>query len=290
MSKLNQAFLRAYNRDLPARTGGPHLPLPESKPSAQSVHATFQHLEARVAPHVPEPEPPPIDELSRFSPAWEVDELPWPAICDQMRDATGQDLFGAIERWRQSSEACAQVVGVTSLIRREGRSTVAASLARAAAGAGRRVALLDADLESPRLSLALELGIDTAWTDCAQHHKSLSEAAVRTVADDLVLFPLTTESRMSPLSWNSPGTLELFRQLRSHFDLIVVDLGPLTDVLKRGLQGGDDSPLDGTVLLRDVRITGADQVLLIARELHHAGLNIVGVVDNFNESDASWSS
>lgn len=145
-------------------------------------------------------------------------------------------------------------------------------------------------MESPRLSLALELGIDTAWTDCAQHHKSLSEAAVRTVADDLVLFPLTTESRMSPLSWNSPGTLELFRQLRSHFDLIVVDLGPLTDVLKRGLQGGDDSPLDGTVLLRDVRITGADQVLLIARELHHAGLNIVGVVDNFNESDASWSS
>ena len=100
MSKLNQAFLRAYNRDLPARTGGPHLPLPESKPSAQSVHATFQHLEARVAPHVPEPEPPPIDELSRFSPAWEVDELPWPSICDRVVYVTAPGWVGETERVR----------------------------------------------------------------------------------------------------------------------------------------------------------------------------------------------
>ncbi len=203
-----------------------------------------------------------------------------------MKDCTGRELWRAVERWQSPHGVLPRVIGVTSLIRREGRSTVAASLARSAADSGRRVALLDADLDNPRLSSSLETQIATYWTDCVFHGAALDEAAVHSVSDHLTVFPLGAPDRQSPLDWSALETLELFHSLRPHFDLIVIDLGPLTEVLRRGLQGGADSPLDGTILLRDVRITGADQVLLIARELHQAGLPIVGVVDNFNESVA----
>ncbi|MFO0817242.1 MAG: hypothetical protein U1A77_04835 [Pirellulales bacterium] len=225
-------------------------------------------------------------QRAAFAPAWEVDELPWTEACEQMKDCTGRALWRAVERWQSPHGVMPRVIGVTSLIRREGRSTVAASLARSAADSGRRVALLDADLDNPRLSASLETQIAADWTDCVFQGASLDEAAVHSVSDHLTVFPLGAPDRQSPLDWSSPEILELFQSLRPHFDLIVLDLGPLTEVLRRGLQGGSDGPLDGTILLRDVRITGADQVLLIARELHQAGLPIVGVVDNFNETIA----
>ncbi|MFO0870188.1 MAG: cellulose synthase operon protein YhjQ/BcsQ [Pirellulales bacterium] len=293
MTTLNKAFLRAYTRDRQPASGGPHLPLPEAAPTGPEVHAAFQQL---TAPPVPVPAPPPAPAptplppvRSVFAPAWEVDSLPWSGVCDQMHGATGGALAQALEDWRKNHPTTTGVVGVTSLIRREGRSTLAACLARSAAHSGQRVALLDADLESPRLSATLELDLETGWTDTVLHGAALTEAAVRSVTDRLVVFPLAPTARLSPLSWSAAATNELFQALRDHFDLVVVDLGPLTDVLKRGLQGGSDGPLDGTIILRDVRITGADQVLLIARELHQAGLHIIGVVDNFHEADTQWS-
>jgi Mrp family chromosome partitioning ATPase len=259
---------------------------------------TPQARNTAVLPAVPleppataEPSPPTAPQKTApqraaFAPAWEVDELPWTEACEQMKDCTGRALWRAVERWQSPHGVMPRVIGVTSLIRREGRSTVAASLARSAADSGRRVALLDADLDNPRLSASLETQIAAYWTDCVFQGASLDEAAVHSVSDHLTVFPLGAPDRQSPLDWSSPEILELFQSLRPHFDLIVLDLGPLTEVLRRGLQGGGDGPLDGTILLRDVRITGADQVLLIARELHQAGLPIVGVVDNFNETVA----
>jgi Mrp family chromosome partitioning ATPase len=239
-----------------------------------------------------------------FTAAWEADELPWSEVCDQLRDASGPELLAAIARWRSTLSGgtapnagaavnsgaddarewpAPLVLGVTSLIRREGRTTVVAGLARAAVAAGLRVALLDADLENPRLSAAAEVAIDATWVDCVVGDAPLSEAAIRCSADGFHLFPLGVAAKQSTFHWNAPSGLRMFRSLRRHFDLCLLDMGPLTDALKRGLQGGADSPLDGVLLLRDVRITGADQVLLIARELHQAGLPIVGVVDNFND-------
>ena len=228
-----------------------------------------------------------------FTAAWEADGLPWSDVCERLRDESGPELLAAIARWRvalygggasEQEWPAPLVLGVTSLIRREGRTTVAAGLARAAVAAGLSVALVDADLENPRLSAAAEVAIDATWVDCVVGDAPLSESAIRCPADGFHLFPLGGAAKQSTFHWNAPAALRTFRTLRRHFDLCLLDMGPLTDALKRGLQGGADSPLDGVLLLRDVRITGADQVLLIARELHQAGLPIVGVVDNFNDS------
>ncbi|MFO0904529.1 MAG: hypothetical protein U0939_16110 [Pirellulales bacterium] len=278
-----------------SHTFAPHVafaPQPTLAPSPASTPASAPAPSSVASPAV-EPQfetriDPPDHEFQAtprpaFVPAWEVDELPWPAVTDQMSAAMGHDLLHAIaDRLEQSADR-GNVVAITSLIRREGRSSVAASLARAAAQSGLHVALLDADLENPRLTAQLDLQLDVSWVDAVLHGAVLPEAAVRSVQDHLSVFPLTPEARSAALSWSDDSTVALFNLLRAHFDLVVADMGPLTEVLKRGLQGGSGGPLDGTVLLRDVRITGADQVLLIARELHQAGLHVVGVVDNFHE-------
>ena len=207
-----------------------------------------------------------------------------------MSSAMGLDLLKAVDDRLEKIAGRGQVVAITSLIRREGRSSVAASLARAAAEEGLRIALLDADLENPRLTAQLDLQLDVCWVDAILYGAPLTEAAVRSVDDRLVVFPLTPEAKASELNWSAAATVALYEQLRTIYDLVVVDMGPLTEVLKRGLQGGADGAIDGTILLRDIRITGADQVLLIARELHQAGLNVVGVVDNFHEAEGTWQS
>ena len=319
MTTLNQAFLRAYERDRATNVPGPHIGIPRSpgainqptsvEPTsvaptavAPTAVAPTAVAPASVAPTAVEPtsvEPTSIEPTSiepvadRFVAAWEADALPWSEVCDRLRDESGPQLLAAIARWRvalygSSTDAhewpAPLVLGVTSLIRREGRTTVAAGLARAAVAAGLRVAIIDADLENPRLSSAAEVSIDATWVDCVVGDSPLSEAAIHCPADGFHFFPLGASAKQTTFHWNAPAALKTFRTLRRHFDLCLLDMGPLTDALKRGLQGGADSPLDGVLLLRDVRITGADQVLLIARELHQAGLPIVGVVDNFNDS------
>lgn len=335
MTTLNQAFLRAYDRERNANVPGPHIGIPRvaSTPSANSLpsapspdsgpqaiaatpSAEFMSIfpalsstaisaaEPVVAPRSPAATAVASHSASAstsveassklpFVAAWEADELPWSDVCDRLRDESGPELLAAIARWRAATQgglADGQtwpgplVLGVTSLIRREGRTTVSAGLARAAVAAGLRVALLDADLENPRLSSAAEVAIDATWVDCVVGDAPLGEAAVNCPANGFHLFPLVGSAKQSTFHWNAPSAVRVFRTLRRHFDLCLLDMGPLTDALKRGLQGGADSPLDGVLLLRDVRITGADQVLLIARELHQAGLPIVGVVDNFNDS------
>jgi Mrp family chromosome partitioning ATPase len=324
MTTLNQACLRAYERErstTPASSSASsHASSPASSPASfssaplsatpvaappASMHPTsitIQHAAAAGSPAGHHFAGPVISDASKavepsasapFTAAWEADELPWSEVCDRLRDESGPELLVAIARWRSAMQGGPAdeerwpgplVLGVTSLIRREGRTTVAAGLARAAVAAGLRVALMDADLENPRLSSAAEVAIDATWVDCVVGDAPLSEAAIRCPADGFHLFPLGGSARHSAFQWNAMAALRMFRALRRHFDLCLLDMGPLTDALKRGLQGGVDSPLDGVLLLRDVRITGADQVLLIARELHQAGLPIVGVVDNFNDS------
>ena len=91
--------------------------------------------------------------------AWEVDRFRWPEICRQLYAAEQSYFEHAGEKLLEASRDGLRVLAVSSSQRGEGRTTLALLLARAAAAAGARVALLEADTHAPRI--AASLGLDT---------------------------------------------------------------------------------------------------------------------------------
>jgi polysaccharide biosynthesis transport protein len=77
-----------------------------------------------------------------------------------------------------TSEEPASVIMVTSAVPQEGKTTVAANLAVALARQGRRVLLVDADLQAPTLGRLFGLDSDVGLTDIALGRATFDEVSV----------------------------------------------------------------------------------------------------------------
>ena len=205
----------------------------------------------------------------------------WRRACDGLVATAGAAIAATVSRLRAVEPQGRDVLVVTSLLRHEGRSTVAICLARAAAAAGLRVALVDADFEQARLGELLGYAADAGWLAVLRQRQPLTEAAVASVAEQLTLFPLSPAC----LHASDSGTTDLLRQalrgLAASFDLVVVDAGPFQSSRIWDLEAADVAQAALAVVVRDVRITSHRQASDAARQLRHFGYRASGIIENF---------
>jgi Mrp family chromosome partitioning ATPase len=209
-----------------------------------------------------------------FQPVWEVDvfDVPTPVA----------DLFFEGALFQQIAERMSEAVGsglrtvlVTSASPGEGRSSVAIGTAMAAAAAGIRVALVDADTESPTLADELRLELQYGWVDVIRQGLPIKEIAVQAIEDGVTLIPLMPPGvRQAATAFEMVQLIDL---LKSNFELIILD-GPTS--LSRGLQPCA-SKVDSAIIVRDVTQSNEAAVAELARSLQAAGVRGVGVVENF---------
>ena len=165
--------------------------------------------------------------LKPFTPAWEVDAFHWPELCTQLDVASGAKLTQSGEELNVAMQDGLKVIAIVSTSREEGRSTLALSLARSAAVAGSRVALLDADGTNPELARRLGLESPCDWQEAKRQRQSLAEAAVASIEDGVTLFPLTVPRDTLSGRLDDPLLGEVLQELKQHFDLVVIDTQPL---------------------------------------------------------------
>lgn len=125
------------------------------------------------------------------------------------------------------------VIGVTSTLPGEGKSTVACNLAELMADAGKRVLLMDADLRNPTLARSLRplpavglMEVINGQADLAQAigiDRTTGLAFLPTLRSDVVLH---FDAILS-----SNAFRRVLEELRPHYDYIVVDLPPLAPVV-----------------------------------------------------------
>ncbi|MBR0903900.1 polysaccharide biosynthesis tyrosine autokinase [Bradyrhizobium liaoningense] len=133
-----------------------------------------------------------------------------------------------------------KVLGITSALPNEGKSTISEALAQTLAQSGCRTLLIDGDIRNPSLTARL--------TPAAQGgliHAVIGQADWRDVVwmdpqTNLHFLPCAITSRFSNSSdlLASQQMEDLFQQLRQHFDRIVLDLSPLAPVVDVRATGG----------------------------------------------------
>jgi polysaccharide biosynthesis transport protein len=126
-----------------------------------------------------------------------------------------------------------KVVGITSSLPDEGKSSVSASLAQLCAHSGARVILVDCDLRRRSLSQQLAPNANSGIIDVITESANLDEVIWSDPSTKLSFLPVVAKSRLAHTSeiLASAAMKRLFGRLRERYDYVIVDLSPLAPVV-----------------------------------------------------------
>ncbi|MDQ2082042.1 polysaccharide biosynthesis tyrosine autokinase [Xanthobacteraceae bacterium Astr-EGSB] len=169
----------------------------------------------------------PTDGVSRAVPLMaHVVAEPFSRFAEAVRSLkVAADVNGAIK--------ANAVIGVTSAMPGEGKSTIAANFAQLIAHAGGRVILIDGDLRNPSTTRALVSDARPGLVEVVAGKIPLADALVRDAETGLVFLPAGTTSKL--LHTNeilaSAAMRRLVDEARAHYDYVVIDFPPLAPVV-----------------------------------------------------------
>jgi succinoglycan biosynthesis transport protein ExoP len=126
-----------------------------------------------------------------------------------------------------------RIIGVTSSLPSEGKSTIAMSMALLMAQGGARVLILDGDLRNPSLSRELAPRREAGLIEVMSGEKPPSDVVFADADSGLEFLPVFLPSRTAHTSdiLSSPASARFFETLREQYDYVVVDLPPLAPVV-----------------------------------------------------------
>jgi succinoglycan biosynthesis transport protein ExoP len=126
-----------------------------------------------------------------------------------------------------------KVIGITSSLPDEGKTTVAISLTGLIAHAGGRAVLVDCDLRNPSLSRKLAPDAKAGLLEVIAGKSAINDVLWTEPRTGLVLLPAVLSSRLSHTSeiLASEAIRKIFEQLSQTFDYVIVDLSPLAPVV-----------------------------------------------------------
>lgn len=182
-----------------------------------------------------------------------------------------------------SDEGKGHVIGITSAVQAEGKSSTACNAAYALAEAGCRVLLLAGDLRKPTLSSKLGIaktpGLTNLLVSRDEYRDVIQKSAYAPKLDILASGDIPPNPS-ELLASNRMG--KLIEQLRLDYDYIIIDLPPVTAVSDAL---AISKFLDGVVMV--VRAGVSDQQMLAEalRQLEMVEMRVLGFV--YRDTDAA---
>ena len=132
-----------------------------------------------------------------------------------------------------------KIILVTSALPNEGKSTSAVSLARSAALSGDRVLLIDGDIRRSGISKILDLkGYDgPGLVQCVTGESKIREAVLRDKFTTLDILPPGLKVSNPPDILSSIAMRNLMSEVKSLYDVVIVDSAPVLPVIDSRLLG-----------------------------------------------------
>jgi polysaccharide biosynthesis transport protein len=159
-------------------------------------------------------------------PIWQIVSSPLSAYAEAMRS-----IKLAIDL--NAANKSTKVIGITSTLPREGKSTLAASLALTIGRTGARVILLDCDLRNPALTRVFSPNVTKGFVEVLSGEISLTDALWKDRTGLVPFLPAVFDSRYSQSTevMVSRAAKSFFENLRSSYDYVIVDLPPLAPIV-----------------------------------------------------------
>ena len=202
-----------------------------------------------------------------FKPAWEVDHFTWPRLCRRLIARAAEELDRLADALLAANNQGRKVLAIAGCRRGEGATTLLLCAARRLAERGIKPVLVDADLGRPRLAKRLGVQPQIGWDETTEEEgRRVDQAIVEASANNVALLPAREPADDGGRPAGDPSRLAAcLKILRNHYDMVLVDLGPLEDA---GLTDGAWSRTAAGMI---------DAVVLVHNRSHHVGRATEGV-------------
>lgn|GEM_PF-1964963 len=287
--KNTNPWREAANVELPPPAVETRTPSIEHAPTNESHAPVCEPLPPTVAERVSAkadlsyPASPQSPRHRRmFRPAWQVDRFTWPRVCRRLMSRATDEWDRLADALLNMAAGGCKVLAFAGCRRGEGATTLLLCAANRLAERGIKIAMLDADFNRPRLAKRMGIQPQIGWNETAGGDENNLHQAVVETADGNLALTAMRESTGEPPAADWPRCNECLGQLRNHYDLVLVDLGPLENVVNAENASWDGvGNLNAVLLVHNRRITPKESLNVMQGRLTDAGVNVAGVVENF---------
>jgi succinoglycan biosynthesis transport protein ExoP len=244
--------------------------------------AATSGVNAQDASHLETPRPdsfdaPTVEAPQRVikvadGPLWRVVKSPLSAFTESIRS-----IKLAVDLDRSGSRS--KVIGITSALPYEGKSTISGALALLMAQTGARTVLVDGDLRNPVLTRTLAPDAQLGFLDIISEKAKIGDVIWTNETGTLTFLPGVINQRLAHTTeiLASPRATALMEMLREQYDNVVVDLSPLTPVVDVRATA---QLIDAYVLVVEWGRTRGDLVEHVLRDAQGLCDSLLGVVLN----------
>ena len=174
------------------------------------------------------------------------------------------------------------IVGVTSSIKGEGKSTTAVNLAYVLAEKGSRVLLIDGDLRMPSLAKKLDIASTPGLTDFLMGNGVDIEQFRTGVLENWYILPAGNIPPNPSELLGSPRMGAVLESFKEMFDFIIVDLPPVNVVSDALSISGF---ISGLILVIREEYTEKSELEHCFRQLEFSNVKLLGCVMNESRSE-----
>jgi Mrp family chromosome partitioning ATPase len=219
-----------------------------------------------------------------FKPVWQVERFTWPKVCRRLMAKAPEEWDRLCDALLATAARGQKALAIAGCHRGEGATTLLLCAASRLAQRGIKTVLVDADPDRPRLAKRLGVQPQAGWDETSAEDAGGLGRAIVEAADGLAVLPLREplpQSGRKPLDW--PRLADALDALRDHYEIALVDLGPLEDADSCAQMGTVpfSRGIDALLLVCNRRLTSDQQLSETQRRLSAAGITLAGLIENF---------
>lgn len=170
-----------------------------------------------------------------------------------------------------------QILAVTSAHPGEGKTTTIINLSITFAAEGKRVLLIDGDLRRSSIHHVFRLNNELGLSSVLSKRNDISEVIQSTSISNLDIIPSGPAPNRPSELLGSQELDELLKQMKNHYDLILIDSPPVLVVSDAQIIV---SRSDGVIMVVRAGKTRSQDALKVKAYLKHIKANLLGVVLN----------